>query len=1496
MALTVSDNNNKVYIVGIGASAGGLEAITQLIGHLKRDIPCAYVVLQHLSPNHRSMMVDILARETSLTVKQAEQGDLPQQGVIYVVPANYNALMREGRLVLITAEPEVGPKPSVNQFLISLASEEGEAAIGIILSGTGSDGVAGLRAIQAAGGFTFAQAPESAKYDGMPRSAMDAGVADNILTPEEIARHLPNLFDPRAIDAETAPPDLLDDLLVRLRDQLHFDFTGYKPGTLLRRIRRREIATGNPDLATYLAWVDANPQELEYLARDILISVTAFFRDREAFEVLKRAVEDICQRKPEAAEIRVWVAGCASGEEAYSVAMLFANTLGDRLPQYRVQIFSTDIDDEALSLARRGIYPAAALSEMPPDLLDQHFRQINNTYEVKKHLRDMVVFARHNLVNDPPFLRLDMVSCRNVLIYFDAPLQAKVLQTFHFGLAKAGYLFLGRSESVTQAEQLFSPLDRRERLYHKTGETPQMHPITPLVIAKTPAQRRDRKIDLLLAGLIEHFDLTAVLCDLAGNIQHTAGAVERYLQFPVGATRLTISDVAVASLRGDLLTLLHRCNQQNRMQLSRRRKLGDGWLRIVVKPLRDAGAQLVLVLFIPEKVRAKEAAEDAELAPASGARQLEDELVATREHLQTMVEALANANEEMQALNEEAQASNEELQATNEEMEAANEELQATNQELLSLNEELSVKTTEYASLSVEYAHLYDALDFPILVFDRDFVLIRFNAPAARFLDLRGSAMLQPIARLRLPEGLHELDAMLGRTLAHGEREERLITLNQRTLLLAISPGLDKQSEVGSLVVTLIDMTEISHAQSALKESERQLAALMEKTTVIFAMKDPSGHYLFANRRFLEFFDIDAASYLGKTDFDLFPSALAADFWSLDLDALRKNLPVTREHALSVGGLRRHLRSVHQLLMDGTGNPAAFITEAEDITLRKHAEDQLRITARVFDQSGEAIVVTDPRGIIQTVNPAFTLITGFNADESVNRSINILRSGRHSNDFYAALWYSLEEDGFWQGEIWNKRKSGEIYPEWLTINRVDDGDGTPLHFVAVFSDISSIKDSQRKVEYLATHDILTGLPNRALFHDHLRHALAQARRKKTRVALLFIDLDNFKTINDTLGHDVGDELLRQAANRLKLLVRDIDTVARLGGDEFTAVLMDSSAEVANQVGQRILNDLSASFDVNGRMLFVSASVGIAFYPDDGVDSAMLIKAADTAMYRAKEQGRSRVEFFVPDMHVRLLKRATMESALREALRQNRLRLVYQPKFGLSKDRPLVGAEALLRWHDPELGDVSPSEFIPLAETSGLILEVGRLVREMLISQLSAWIALGLMPPPVAMNMSPRCVRELDCSQRLLEQLALHDVPAEMLVIEITEGALLENNEGVKQSLAALHAAGLHISIDDFGTGFSSLSYLKRLPLNELKIDKSFVDGLGQDKEDEAIARAVLALAQALELNTVAEGVETDLQLAWLTEHGCNSAQGFLLSRPLEAVVFEDLVARRASSG
>lgn len=1481
---------SAVSVAGIGASAGGLEAITQLIVHLKPGLPCAYVVLQHLSPTHRSMMVDILARETSLNVKEMAHGDVPEAGTIYVVPTNTNALFREGRFVLVSAQPEVVPKPSINQFLISLAAEEGESAIGIILSGTGSDGVAGLRAIQAAGGFTLAQKPETAKYDGMPRAAIEAGVVDQILSPEEIAHQFSRLLEvPKGHLVEGGGEDLLHHLLTGLRERLQFDFSGYKLGTLMRRIRRRQFATACPDLQTYLDYVERHPEELESLARDILISVTAFFRDREAFNALRRGVAELLHRKAPGSEIRVWVAGCATGEEAYSIAMLFAEALGDQLMHYRIQIFATDVDDEALNFARRGIYPAASMSEVNPDLLERYFRASGSYHEVGKVLRDMIVFARHNLVSDPPFLRLDMVSCRNVLIYFDAPLQNKVLKIFHFGLAPEAYLFLGRSESIAQAEQLFSTVDRRERLFRKQGDSIVL-PVASVHAGgklSTPAQRRDRRLETYLAALVGHLQLTMVICDRDGNVVHTVGDVDKYLQFPVGASRLSLADIVIPELRGEVLTLLRRTMQRSAPQKGRCRRLGKNYLRITVQPLSDPAGDLVMLVFAPERIQESPLAEPS-TAPN---QQLEDELMATREHLQALVEEMATANEEMQALNEESQAANEELQATNEELEAANEEMQATNEELVSLNEELNVKTVELSKLTEDYMHLYDALEFPLLVFDRGLQLTRFNAPAMRRFDLRTTALKQHLSRLRLPSALSDLEVWLGRALAHGDREQITLQIDGRDVRLLISPGLNKTGEVSTLVVSFIDVTDIVRTQVALSQSEERLNALMANTTVIFSMRDPTGRYVYANRRFLEVFGLEEQGLIGQSDFAVFEPGLAASLWGGSLNSLRLHQPVKAEYFVpSHGGC--YLQAVHQTLYDPNDNPVALIFEAEDITSAKRAEEQLRITARVFDQAGEAIVVTDHKAVIQTTNIAFCRITGYSAEDAIGQTVGeLLKSGRHSAEFYAAMWHALEDKGFWQGEIWNKRKNGEIYPEWLTINRVDDEQGKPEHFVAVFSDISDIKNAHRKAEYLAAHDVLTGLPNRTLFHDRLRHALAQARRKKQRVALMFIDLDNFKDINDTLGHDFGDALLKQVSVRLQQVMRDVDTVARLGGDEFTAVLSDCDAEVAGRISQRIIDELAASFDIHSRKLFVSASVGVAFFPDDGQDSNALIKAADTAMYRAKELGRNRVEFFVPDLHVRLLKRATMERAMRSALDHRRLRLVFQPKFALQSGKPLVGAEALLRWHDPELGHVSPGEFIPVCEASGLIKEVTQEVLRLLLGHITNWQKLGLPVPTIAFNCSARNAREVDMADNLIQALSAQSVAASLVQVEITEGALLENSDVVIGNLEKLHQFGIRISIDDFGTGYSSLAYLKRLPLSELKIDKSFVDGLGSDPDDEAISRAVLGLAQALRLQTVAEGVETDLQMTWLAEHRCDVVQGYYLSKPLEVADFEDLLQR-----
>ena len=486
------------------------------------------------------------------------------------------------------------------------------------------------------------------------------------------------------------------------------------------------------------------------------------------------------------------------------------------------------------------------------------------------------------------------------------------------------------------------------------------------------------------------------------------------------------------------------------------------------------------------------------------------------------------------------------------------------------------------------------------------------------------------------------------------------------------------------------------------------------------------------------------------------------------------------------------------------------------------------------------------------------------------------------------MWRSLAEQGSWQGEIYNRRKNGEIYPEWLTINSVKNDEGEVSNYVSIFSDITAIKSSQRRIEFLATHDELTGLPNRSLLVDRLKHALSQAKRQEQRIAVLFIDLDNFKNINDTLGHDVGDILLKQAAERLQRCVRDSDTLARLGGDEFVAILSDLSLEELNAAAGRVVDFLGASFRINEQNLYVSASIGISIFPEDGTDSATLLKAADTAMYRAKDRGRNQYQFFADEMKVVALQRMTLETGLRLALDAGHLHMVYQPKVALGSGEIIAG-EALLRWTDPFLGVVSPATFIPVAEGCGLMAQIGERVFDLVLAQIVAWRAAGFEAPKIAINVSAHQLRDAQFVEKLAARLDAAGVPASAILIELTESALVERIEVVRGMLQALNALGIELSIDDFGTGYSSLAYLRKLPLNELKVDRSFVDGIADEPDDRSIAKAVIDMAHALGLRVVAEGVETEAQLAVLRAEGCEIVQGFLLHRPLSPDDFSKAV-------
>ncbi|WP_459869714.1 EAL domain-containing protein [Halomonas shantousis] len=570
----------------------------------------------------------------------------------------------------------------------------------------------------------------------------------------------------------------------------------------------------------------------------------------------------------------------------------------------------------------------------------------------------------------------------------------------------------------------------------------------------------------------------------------------------------------------------------------------------------------------------------------------------------------------------------------------------------------------------------------------------------------------------------------------------------------------------------------------------------------------------------------------------------------------------------------------------------------EALAERDHAlrasSEHLRLAQRVINASVDGIIITDAHGIIQSVNPSFTTLTGYSAEEAVGKTPGILSSGRQDGAFYRRMWSALLEQDYWQGEIWNRRKNGEIYPEWLTITAIRDDEGELQQFAAIFSDISDRKRQEAQIHRLAYFDDLTGLANRRLFLDRLGQALASAHRHQHRMAVLFLDLDLFKRINDTLGHHIGDQVLRDIARRLQVVVGEGESVARLGGDEFT-ILVPELTDPADleRLSERLIVEICRPLDVLGHQLGVSTSIGISVYPEDGDTPERLLKHADTAMYRAKESGRNQFRFYTSNMGQHNRQALTLEHSLRRALDAQALELVYQPKVSLIDGR-LTGFEALLRWNDPELGVVSPAQFIPLAEKLGMIERIGSWVLDRVCEQQQAWVDLPRVP--IAVNVSASQLSEERFVDALETRLSEHELESSLLELELTESCLIPDHSDVTQRvLQRLRALGVRLSVDDFGTGYSSLSYLRRLPINTLKIDACFVHDLPNSREDSQIIRAMIAMADALGLEVVAEGVETAAQVAFLREEGCATGQGYWLSRPLDAAQARHWLVRHASA-
>jgi diguanylate cyclase (GGDEF)-like protein/PAS domain S-box-containing protein len=693
-----------------------------------------------------------------------------------------------------------------------------------------------------------------------------------------------------------------------------------------------------------------------------------------------------------------------------------------------------------------------------------------------------------------------------------------------------------------------------------------------------------------------------------------------------------------------------------------------------------------------------------------------------------------------------------------------------------------------------------------------------------------------------------------------------------------------------------LDVTGRRRAEIQLLATDEKLRALYELSPLGIALTDMRGRYLEVNEAFQRICGYSEQELRALDYWALTPRKYEADE-ARQLESLERTGyygPYEKEYVRKDGSLVP-LRLVGMLVTGGDGRKHIW-SIVEDIADRKRIETDLRIAACAFDAQ-VGIIVTDVHGVILRANEAFCATTGYSAGELVGQTPRLFKSGRHDANFYAALWRSLGQAGVWQGEIWDRRKNGEVYPKWMTISAVKDDKGATTHYVSTHSDISERKAAEEEIKHLAFYDPLTQLPNRRLLLDRLHQALATSRRIARHGALLFIDLDNFKILNDTLGHDQGDLLLQQVAERLSSCVREGDTVARLGGDEFVVMLenlsegIDEAAAQVEVVGGKIVAALNAAYLLGGHEHHGTASIGATLFGARQETMEELLKQADLAMYQAKASGRNVLRFFDPRMQAAVNARVGLEKDLRRAVREDQFVLDYQAQ--VDSEGRVLGAEALVRWRHPERGLVSPDDFIPLAEETGLILPLGQWVLETACRQLVAWVgrpeADGLT---LAVNVSVQQLRQRDFVAQVLAVLERTGADPRRLKLELTESLLLDNAEDTIAKMAALKEMGVGFALDDFGTGFSSLSYLKRLPLEKLKIDRSFIRDVLTDSNDAAIAKTIVALARSLGLATIAEGVETEAQRDFLADAGCHSYQGFLFSRPLTIGEFESFLARR----
>ncbi|WP_124949048.1 bifunctional diguanylate cyclase/phosphodiesterase [Sulfuriferula thiophila] len=709
---------------------------------------------------------------------------------------------------------------------------------------------------------------------------------------------------------------------------------------------------------------------------------------------------------------------------------------------------------------------------------------------------------------------------------------------------------------------------------------------------------------------------------------------------------------------------------------------------------------------------------------------------------------------------------------------------------------------------------------------------------------------------------------------------------------LGLSVVRDSANTVTNYIGIFTDITTRKLADEALKTAAHQQLAILNNIPDMAWLKNAEGRYISVNEPFGALCGLTPDELVGKTDLDLWPESFAKTYIQDDLKVVQTAKGIKVEERLqNKQGLISWVETIKSPIFNEIGKVIGTTGIARDITERKQNEDQLRLLAKVFESSTEAIIIADAQRKIITVNAAFTLQTGYTLTEVAGTELILSSEVQSSPEFFQTIWKTTDVADHWQGEVWDHRKDGSLYPKWINIDVLRNNHEQITHYVTTFSDISERKEAEERIRFLAQHDILTGLPNRALFTSELTQAIANAKRQHHQLALFFIDLDHFKNINDSLGHHFGDLLLQEIAERLKSRLKDMDAICRQGGDEFILLLQDiTSPDDVAHIAERLIEVLSTPVLLDSHEIAISASIGIALYPEDGDNGETLVKNADAAMYHAKQSGRDQYRFFVKALNDTVHERLTIESGLRKALERKEFELYYQPQINLISGE-MIGVEALIRWHHPEFGMVPPVRFIPIAEDSGLIIPIGDWVLNEACRQAVAWQQAGLTELTMAVNLSAVQFRRGDVEKSINNALQASGLNPALLELELTESILIQDTEKMLATVQRLKSLGVKLSIDDFGTGYSSLSYLKRFNVDKLKIDQSFIRNMVNDPSDAAIVHAIIQMARSLNLKTIAEGVEEQNMLEALQLHQCHEAQGYYFARPMPA----DELARYAAT-